>query len=111
MTSGNSWRQQPQTKRFFEGLGDLLVNYQRPDIVSLLTPFWTLGEAVRQIKRLADQAEHITGSLKGIDQNLRSINVQGDYFPQYVYSYTRRRIEEHTSDTVPHYFAVFNKST
>ena len=90
---------------------DLLENYQRPDIFGQLTAYSTLYAAVKQIKRLADQAENIAGSLKGIDENMRSINARGDYFPTHVHSYIRMMIEKYSSEKVAHYFTVFNKGS
>ncbi|KFA49994.1 hypothetical protein S40293_05960 [Stachybotrys chartarum IBT 40293] len=94
-----------------DSLKDLMDTYQRPDLFGQLSAYSILGEAVRQIKRLADQAEHIAGSLKGIDENIRSVNVRGNYFPVHIHSYVRMEIEKHASDTVPHYFTVFNKGS
>lgn len=93
------------------GIKDLLENYRRPDIFGQLAACSTLGAAVKQIKRLADQAESMASSLKGIDENLRSRDARGDDLPIHIHSYVRMMIEISSSDEVPHYFTVFNKSS
>jgi hypothetical protein len=49
-------------------------------------------------------------SLSSIKENIKSVNIQDDHFPQNVHSYVRSMIKMHSSNTVPHYFTVFNKS-
>jgi hypothetical protein len=96
--------------RLLKDLKDMMVSYRRPELLGQLSACSVLVAAVLQIKRLADQAEHMAGSLKGIDENIRSINAPGDYFPTHVHSYVRMMIVNHDLATVPHYFTVFNKS-
>jgi hypothetical protein len=92
-------------------LKGLLDTYRRPDLLGQIAAFFTMEEAIRQIKRLADSAEKIAGSLAGIEQNIESINLRGQYFPDDVYSYVRDMIESHSNKEVPHYFSVFNKGS
>jgi hypothetical protein len=87
-----------------------LRNYRRPDLFGQLAAFSTSAAAVYQIKRLADQAERAAGFLQGIEQNLSSRHIRGEDFPQHVHSYVRLLIERYASDSVPHYFTVFNGS-
>jgi hypothetical protein len=87
----------------------LLKNYRRPDILGQLVAFSTFGAAVAQIKRLADHTDRMATSLSGIEENIKSLNVRGDHFPQNIHSYVRSMIETHSSDTVSHYFTVFSK--
>ena len=98
-------------REFAEQLRGLFETYHRPDIYGQITAFFASAEAIKQIKRLADQAEKIASSVAGIEQNLQSVNARGDYFPIHVHSYVRMMIERHATDTVPHYFAVFNKGS
>ena len=93
-----------------ENIQSPLKNYQRPEIFGQLAAFSTSAAAVYQIKRSADQTERVAGFLKGIEQNLSSHHIRCEHFPQHFHSYIRLLIERYTSDTVPHYFTVFNNS-
>jgi len=96
---------------FLEDISDLLKDYHRPDILGQLAAYSTLAAAVAQIKRLADHTEKMAGALNGIDENLKSINARGEFFPDSVHSYVRMKINHHSDDSVSHYFTVFNKGT
>jgi hypothetical protein len=93
-----------------ENIQSQLNIYQRPDIFGQLAAISISAAAVYQIKRLADQTERVAGFLKGIEQNLSSHHLRGEHFPPHVHSYIRSLIEKYASDTVPHYFTVFNNS-
>ena len=71
----------------------------------------TSDKAVKQIKRLVDQAEKIARSLDKIGDNLYSKNSRGDKFPGHVHSFIRTMIENHQDEKTPHYFLVFNQTT
>ncbi|WKT52003.1 hypothetical protein QSH57_002517 [Fusarium oxysporum f. sp. vasinfectum] len=94
-----------------EGIKDSLTTFRSPDVLGQFTAITVLAQAVADIKRLADAAEKISGSLKGIEVNLSSVNLGGDYFPGRVHSYVREMIEMHALSDVPHYFTVFHQGT
>lgn len=89
----------------------LLINFNRVNIAGQLSGIFAEADAIAQIRRLADQAEKIAGSLTGIEQNLNAIHMQGKKFPQPVRSYVRMMIDKHSTEEVPHYFAVFHRGT
>ncbi|KAH6977672.1 hypothetical protein EDB80DRAFT_738273 [Ilyonectria destructans] len=91
-----------------ENFQSQLRTFQRREIFGQLAAFSTSTAAVYQIKRLADQTERVAGSLRGIELLLKSEHVRGQHFPRHVHSYIRLLIETYTSDTIPHYFTVFN---
>ncbi|RBR19980.1 hypothetical protein FVER53590_25020 [Fusarium verticillioides] len=49
-----------------EGIKDSLITFRSPEILGQFTAITVLAQAVADIKRLADAAEKILGSLKGI---------------------------------------------
>lgn len=104
----NISEQMRQQIELSKNIQDQLKAFQRPGLFGQLTAFSISAAAVYQIKRLADEAGRATGSLRGIESLLESEHVRGQHFPRHVHSYIRLMIERYTSDTVPHYFAVFN---
>jgi hypothetical protein len=98
-------------EKALEEIKDALTTFRAPDILGQFTAITILAEAVKDIKRLADAAEQMSGSLKGIEMNLSSVNLGGDYFPGRVHSYVRQMIEAYASSDVPHYFTVFHQGT
>lgn len=94
-----------------ESIKKLLTNFSRVNIAGQLSGVFAEADAIAQIRRLADQAEKMAGSLKAIEQNLNAINMQGEKFPQHVHSYVRMMIDKHSAEEVPHYFAVFHRGT
>ena len=91
-----------------ENIQDQLNTFHQPDIFGQLSAFSTSAAAVYQIKRLADQAERMANSLRGIESLLRSEHTRGQHFPRHVHSYIRLLIEKNATDSVSHYFSVFN---
>ncbi|ROW06991.1 hypothetical protein VMCG_04068 [Cytospora schulzeri] len=89
---------------------DSVIIDRRPDIVGHLTAYSIAAAAVAEISWLGDQAELMTGSLKGIEENISSMNFGGDNFPGRVHGYVRSMIDKYLSSDTQHYFAVFNLS-
>jgi hypothetical protein len=103
-----------QFSKILDGLASVQeqqLNFKRIDLVGQLSGIFAGADAIAQIRRLADTVEKVSESLKGIEQNLDAVHMQGDKFPQHVHSYVRMMIDKHSTDEVPHYFAVFHRGT
>jgi len=111
VTTEQHTQQQNEMLSRLDDIKELLSTYERPDLLGQLSAYSLFAEAVAQIKRLADQAESMAGSLRGIEENLRSIDLRGDNFPIHVHAYVKMLIEKYRDDKVPHYFTVFNQGS